>query len=183
MTKSNLLAGVGLGLVLAFAGVGSASAMSPPSSAGLVDGVFLQSGGQTVLFASTDETHEAFTSLQAFPTPVGFVGGTVYLGGLGFPGGSDAFTLVSTNGHVDAYFISDGASALELSSFVKSPRSMGIVETGNWQDVSAFFGQGAGFAQILSDVPEPATWAMMLVGFGAIGVTLRGSRRRAASLA
>ncbi len=27
-------------------------------------------------------------------------------------------------------------------------------------------------------VPEPATWAMMIVGFGLVGVTLRSSRRR-----
>jgi hypothetical protein len=27
-------------------------------------------------------------------------------------------------------------------------------------------------------VPEPATWAMMILGFGAIGLTLRGGRRR-----
>jgi hypothetical protein len=29
-------------------------------------------------------------------------------------------------------------------------------------------------------VPEPATWAMMLLGFGAMGWTLRGSRRKGA---
>jgi hypothetical protein len=173
MTKSNLLAGIGLGLVLAFAGVGSASA------AKLQDGVWLQSGGQTVLFTSTDELHEAFTSLQAFVTPTGFTDGTVYMGRPGehelFGAYSDAFTLVSTNGHVDAYFISDGASAQEQSAFVHVPNQ--------WQDVSGFFGQPDGFARILSDVPEPATWAMMLVGFGAIGATLRSSRRRTASLA
>jgi hypothetical protein len=28
-------------------------------------------------------------------------------------------------------------------------------------------------------VPEPATWAMMLIGAGAVGVTLRMRRRRA----
>jgi hypothetical protein len=27
-------------------------------------------------------------------------------------------------------------------------------------------------------VPEPATWAMMLMGFGATGVAMRRSRRR-----
>ena len=32
-------------------------------------------------------------------------------------------------------------------------------------------------------VPEPAMWAMMLVGFGAIGVTLRSTRRRASAAA
>jgi hypothetical protein len=28
-------------------------------------------------------------------------------------------------------------------------------------------------------VPEPASWAMMLVGFGAIGAAIRGRRRGA----
>jgi hypothetical protein len=32
-------------------------------------------------------------------------------------------------------------------------------------------------------VPEPAAWAMMLVGFGGIGATLRASRRRTAAVA
>ena len=32
-----------------------------------------------------------------------------------------------------------------------------------------------------SAVPEPATWAMMLVGFGGLGAAMRRSRRRAAS--
>lgn len=31
-------------------------------------------------------------------------------------------------------------------------------------------------------VPEPGTWAMMLLGFGAIGMTIRRSRRRSTSL-
>jgi hypothetical protein len=32
-------------------------------------------------------------------------------------------------------------------------------------------------------VPEPATWGVMLVGFGAIGASMRGARRRQAALA
>ncbi|THD53370.1 MAG: PEP-CTERM sorting domain-containing protein [Phenylobacterium sp.] len=32
-------------------------------------------------------------------------------------------------------------------------------------------------------VPEPASWALMLVGFGGLGAALRGSRRRAAAAA
>jgi hypothetical protein len=32
-------------------------------------------------------------------------------------------------------------------------------------------------------VPEPATWALMLVGFGGMGVAVRGARRRQASMA
>jgi uncharacterized protein (TIGR03118 family) len=37
------------------------------------------------------------------------------------------------------------------------------------------------FAQLLP-VPEPSTWAMMLVGFGAIGLAFRGGRRRRPAL-
>ncbi|HWY61369.1 MAG TPA: PEPxxWA-CTERM sorting domain-containing protein [Rhizomicrobium sp.] len=33
---------------------------------------------------------------------------------------------------------------------------------------------------VTAGVPEPATWAMFLLGFGAIGWTLRGNRRKAA---
>ena len=35
----------------------------------------------------------------------------------------------------------------------------------------------------VSAVPEPATWAMMIIGFGAVGTMVRGSRRRTLSLA
>jgi hypothetical protein len=32
----------------------------------------------------------------------------------------------------------------------------------------------------IAPVPEPASWAMMLVGFGGLGATLHASRRKAA---
>ena len=38
------------------------------------------------------------------------------------------------------------------------------------------------FAQLVP-VPEPSTWAMMLVGFGAIGLAFRGRRRPKSALA
>jgi len=39
------------------------------------------------------------------------------------------------------------------------------------------------FAFIVSGVPEPSTWAMMLLGFGAMGLALRSQRRTAAATA
>jgi len=32
--------------------------------------------------------------------------------------------------------------------------------------------------KLTSEVPEPSTWAMLVVGFGGVGVLIRGSRRR-----
>lgn len=54
----------------------------------------------------------------------------------------------------------------------------------NWDDTQ--FDSGLAFAGLtidgddipVSGTPEPATWAMMLMGFGAIGAALRSSRRR-----
>jgi choice-of-anchor C domain-containing protein len=39
---------------------------------------------------------------------------------------------------------------------------------------------GPAIASISIAAPEPATWAMMLIGFGGLGATLRMNRRRAA---
>jgi hypothetical protein len=36
----------------------------------------------------------------------------------------------------------------------------------------------AGGNVTISAVPEPSTWALMILGFGAIGLTMRGRRRR-----
>jgi hypothetical protein len=41
---------------------------------------------------------------------------------------------------------------------------------------------GAGQGALLLGVPEPATWAMMLVGFGGIGAVMRKARRTAAAV-
>ena len=46
--------------------------------------------------------------------------------------------------------------------------------TGGGQSLTAFAQLGAGG---VAGVPEPATWAMMLIGFGAMGVSLRRRRR------
>lgn len=40
-----------------------------------------------------------------------------------------------------------------------------------------------GFSGEVSSVPEPSTWAMMMLGFGAVGFTMRRSRRPALALA
>lgn len=53
---------------------------------------------------------------------------------------------------------------------------------GNWNDIFATFGSGGYVVEYSlngSVVPEPASWAMMIGGFGIVGGALRSSRRRA----
>ena len=35
----------------------------------------------------------------------------------------------------------------------------------------------------LAPVPEPSTWAMLLMGFAAVGLTIRRARRKVAAIA
>jgi PEP-CTERM motif-containing protein len=59
-----------------------------------------------------------------------------------------------------------------------------LVDLGNTSTTTLNFvnGQGSSNAQIFgtggTHLPEPGTWAMMLFGFGAIGVSMRRSRRK-----
>lgn len=48
---------------------------------------------------------------------------------------------------------------------------------------SSAFPAGELRAQLVAPVPEPGTWALMLLGFGAIGATLRRRQRAMAQLA
>jgi hypothetical protein len=187
MRHQNILSGVALSLALAFgAAVGGAAA-----STSLDDGVMVVSGGTTVNWLQGDESHEFFQSLGAVETPAGFTAATVYLTGPAdsgespLPGSvSDAFTITSSAsnpGHLDIFFISAGASSSEIANFLflSPPSALNtLAETGSFQDVSSYFGQQSGFAKVMSDVPEPTTWAMMLIGVGGIGGLLRRNVRK-----
>ena len=49
-----------------------------------------------------------------------------------------------------------------------------------WFEVYAQAAEGAPFKYYftISSIPEPATWAMMIIGFGMVGSSVRGSRRQ-----
>jgi len=53
---------------------------------------------------------------------------------------------------------------------------------GNNQDGAAVFQLASPRDTLVSGVPEPATWAMFLLGFGGIGFMLRGVRRKQAGI-
>jgi hypothetical protein len=88
--------------------------------------------------------------------------GVNYLGDSGLPN-TTYQVVVPTGGHLLVNFQSDGA--LDYSYLVQ-----------------AFSDANRGESFLTGAVPEPSTWAMMLMGFGAVGFTMRRRRRIAQKL-
>ena len=65
---------------------------------------------------------------------------------------------------------------------VSETRAFGLTGSANSFSVRVLGNQGRSggmsFSLAVADVPEPATWAMLIVGFGMVGATMR--RRNAA---
>ncbi len=90
-------------------------------------------------------------------------------------GTSNTGTFSAVNGTVDT------ASLLGATLIAGATNTLTIfARAANPGAVDANFGLTLAFSPPASGVPEPATWAMMLVGFGAAGYSLR--RRRSTSV-
>jgi len=93
----------------------------------------------------------------------------------------------------------DSHGALGSANFLGSPAVMPdtpggtydfggdvYLQAGQWLEVGVnrdgvYTNDSTGLSLTISTVPEPAAWALMLVGFAGLGAALRASRRRQAS--
>lgn len=97
--------------------------------------------------------------------PASLPGGTTVV----WRGVDDNPIIVTLNTNGRAFFFGD-------TNFMEN----GIIEQGDnrtiWGNAFAFTGN------VVTGVPEPSTWAMMILGFFGLGAAVRGSRRRSAAV-
>ena len=127
-------------------------------------------GSYTVTFATPMQYFSfAFGSLDNYNTlTLNFTDGTIFLSGLGISTGNSANNTAS------------GAAAASFSPNISG--RLNIYGNGGSSLTSVVFGSSqAAFEidQLAAAAPEPATWGMMILGFGMAGAALRVRRRKA----
>jgi PEP-CTERM motif-containing protein len=122
-----------------------------------------------------------FTDFNLATIPGG--GGPVTINNVN--GGSNSSFFVNNDGgaypfELDGFTTVLTASATGLTPGEAYTLSFNIADVGDDEYDSAVFIQGGTIGTVETppgSVPEPATWAMMLIGFGGIGASLRRKRR------
>ncbi len=146
---------------------------------GYADGVFLQ------------QVVDGLTAGARYSVSFQQASGSLYQGG-----GDTAQWHVGLGGTVSTvypYFYLNGATVQDAPEMTNGADT-GLSEwtrqsltftAGSSSELLTFFASGTGappFALLadvsISAVPEPATWAMMILGFGAVGGAMRAARRR-----
>ncbi len=139
-------------------------------------------GSFTGMFGNMNVDPGAFTDTYTFNLPTGVAGYTIssIFNNMAATNNID-FTSVAFNGtpfsigstgNVEFRFLQDAHTTAGSQTLVVSGVSGG---NGTYDGTIAF--------ARLTAVPEPASWAMMMMGFGGLGAMMRTNRRRAAASA
>ena len=145
------------------------AAMALPSAAQAAE--FFSFDGNSGVYGNADVNVSPFMATFTFETGAGLLSSTISSVGSGAT--NIDFTSVTLNG-MEFAIVSTGFS--ELRQILEIPVLAGTQTVvvkgtggldGSYSGVLSFSQSGA--------VPEPATWAMMILGFGAVGA---GMRRR-----
>lgn len=166
------------------------------------EGYLIQSGdnslGAAPAAGPTDATDDQSAYLSIYGGWAKLMGGTAFHSVSFFWGSMDnynAFDLLDAHGNVFQTILSGdipaGGNGDQLGSWTNQRvtiTSVGAIygvqlrsTTPAFEADNFFFSGSSSSNQIhVGDVPEPASWAMMLVGFGAVGGAIRSQRRKVA---
>jgi hypothetical protein len=163
----------------------------PGSTFGFVDATTLGSGVPTAYGARTltpfeDTSDHPF--LLNFSAPLSAF--SVQFGDFGFD--QDTYSIIGwsgLNGTGDEVFAVTGTvpytDALFHDAFAPSTNTQFPIRSVTLSGGSPDFPQSLFYDEVVATVaaaptaPEPASWALLLAGFGVVGLVLRGDRRRA----
>ena len=98
-------------------------------------------------------------------------------GGINANGCADRVTM-NFNSNSQVFQIGDKQYTLNLDGFLVDGSPSGGFWTKENAVNSAYIRGKIDLYSVASGVPEPATWAMMIIGFGGVGTMVRSSRRR-----
>jgi len=138
-------------------------------------------GSFTGGFGDTGITGGAFTDTFNFNMPTGIAGGTISSNFTDDQMNNIDFTSVAFNGHE---FNIGSTGQVEFRSLLGLPVTNGpqtLVVSGTSGGNGAFAGTLSFVlgAVGMAGAPEPASWALMLLGFGGAGALIRAQRRGA----
>lgn len=131
----------------------------------------------TINFGQNTEPNGSFDGSFTFTNPTG--GLYTVLVGSSTPGVTfSSSSLVGISGTVGSYPLSGaGTNVMQLPQTLIGPGSFMFSFAGDNTNESGVVNGNITIMQ--APIPEPASWAMMIIGFGAIGWTLRRRRRLA----
>lgn len=121
-----------------------------------------------------------FSRTFQFVTPTGFnlTSATITsVAVLGNPATNLDFSSVTLNGVQFNNIVSDSSEFRSLFNQTLAPGALNTIFVGGTTGGDAAFTGTLSFAAVVAAIPEPSTWAMMILGFGAVGYSMR--RRKA----
>jgi hypothetical protein len=172
MRKMRMAALAALGIALASTGANAATQITFDIIPGAPSANFTSGAGllnQVSCDAGPVNCSGAFTASGSFNLPVGYnlVGATLTSGPASGVENNIDFLTASLNGF-NFTMILTGVNEYRILDFIPLEATNTLAITGNTGGRGTFSGT-LNFAA----VPEPGTWALMLLGFGAIGYSLR----------
>jgi hypothetical protein len=142
---------------------------------------FSPDGNSAVAAFNSNGVGATFSDTYTFTLPAGFA--------------STSLTTAAVNGMTDTAF-----SSVVLNGITLTTNSTGTIDEKSLLHVAVnpgdnslvvngtsgglySYGGNISFAKLVAGVPEPASWALMILGFGGMGAALRNKRRTLGAVA